>query len=545
MLARYNGGAFFKRTADRVCDTVFASILYRATFWGSTPKSIEFLPEPIWKGDASIGKEIILGRFPFENSAPLVSIDPWSVETADATQLEHLHSFHWLRDLAEADDQIAARSRVQTLIEDWIVNNEVWSPLSWRPDILGERITLWLEYYDQLVAKGSISFRNLVIKSLSRQLKHLARVYRLRADGPTRFTVLKGLIYGAACLPSGSKRVPSLYKALEREIDRHILHDGTYINRNPSSHHIVLKRLIEIRSILNGRQFPTNFALEETIQKMAPVLRFFRHPDGGLSQFNGSVRETPQRIDHTLIRAEARRLPPRILSGSGYNRLLSGNILILFDIGAPPPKGFDRQAHAGTLSIEVSVGRERLIVNCGATVGTEDSWKAVQRTTAAHSTLSLEDRNSSELLDAGGLGPRRAKVIADFEEYENYFSSSASHNGYVLPYSTVHSRTLRLYKHSERLEGIDQLACHENHRFDIRFHLHPDVSASIAQSGKSAILKLPKGGGWQLNCTGGNLRLDESIYLGGERAKRSEQIVIEGKTKQEKTVIYWTLHSVS
>ena len=223
--------------------------------------------------------------------------------------------------------------------------------------------------------------------------------------------------------------------------------------------------------------------------------------------------------------------------------MLAGKILTLFDIGAPPPVGFDENAHAGTLSIEVSIGQERLFVNCGAIVGTENSWKTVQRTTAAHSTLSIEDRNSSELLESGGFGSRRARVITNYEEVDDYFTSSARHDGYYMPYSTVHSRTLRLFKHSERLEGVDELACIDNCRFDIRFHLHPDVSASVSHSGKSAILRLPKGGDWQLDCNGGNLRLDESIYLDGVRAKRCVQIVIEGDTKQKKTVISWGLHS--
>ena len=543
MLARYSGRAFFKRIADKTCQAVFASSLYKLTLWGPTPKSIEFLPEAIWKGDTYKGDDIIAGRFTFERSAPLVSIDPWAVETDDPAQLEHLHSFHWLRDLAEAEDQIAARSRVQTLIEDWISNNEIWSPLPWRPDILGERITLWFEYYDQLFATGGNSFRRLVVKSLSRQLKHLNRVAHIETIGIAKLTALKGLICGAACLPGGGKRLPSLYKTLEREIERHILDDGSYINRNPSSHHTALTRLVEIRSIIKGRQLPSNNALEETIQKMAPVLRFFRHPDGGLSQFNGSVPGDTQCIDRTLIRAAARTLPPRILPISRYNRLLVGKILVLFDIGSPPPVGYDDNAHAGTLSIEVSIGRERLFVNCGAIIGTENSWKAVQRTTAAHSTLTIEDRNSSELLASGGLGSRRAKVIANYEEDDDYFISSARHDGYCLPFSTVHSRTLRLAKNSERLEGVDELTCPDNRRFNIRFHLHPQVSASVSHSGKSAILRLPKGGGWQLDCNGGNLRLDESIYLDGVRAKRSVQIVFEGDTEQEKTVISWALHS--
>ena len=77
--------------------------------------------------------------------------------------------------------------------------------------------------------------------------------------------------------------------------------------------------------------------------------------------------------------------------------------------------------------------------------------------------------------------------------------------------------------------------------FTIRFHLHPDVSVSAAQGGQSALMKLTKGGGWKFSVAGGALRIDESIYLGEKKPRRSRQIVVEGETSPGSTEINWSI----
>tara|TARA_Y100000766_G_scaffold277293_1_gene282450 strand:- start:99 stop:1025 length:927 start_codon:yes stop_codon:yes gene_type:complete len=305
-----------------------------------------------------------------------------------------------------------------------------------------------------------------------------------------------------------------------------------------------LRRLIEIRSILAGCSYPVPTKLENAIGSMAPALRFFRHQDGGLSLFNGSQSETAEVVDRTLIKADSRGQPSASLAIAGFERFLSGRILALMDTGGPPPAGFDDSAHAGTLSLEISIGQERLVTNCGAISDGTDEWQNVQRTTAAHSTLSLENRNSIELLSSGGIGKRRPDVSISREDDDESFICTAAHNGYAGILGTTHSRIIKLSKHREQLDGIDQLIGRAGQRFDIRFHLHPAVSASIVQNGNSAILKLPKGGGWQFNSDGTDLSLEESIFLDGGTSRRSKQLVVSGETKAMKTEVSWSIHTL-
>ena len=99
---------------------------------------------------------------------------------------------------------------------------------------------------------------------------------------------------------------------------------------------------------------------------MAGALRALRHGDGGLALFNGTKEGLPSLIELVLSQAGRGGRGPSSLPDGGFQRLQAGRSVVIADCGAPPPPGADRHAHAGTLSMELSIGRDRMIVNCGA-----------------------------------------------------------------------------------------------------------------------------------------------------------------------------------
>lgn len=535
-----------RRFQNSLLETIFASPLYQATLRTRTPKSLKFTPEPRWPGDKQLGEGILIGQFDLGEEHQITTIDPWATETSNEHTRVALHSFGWLHDLAASGDQEVARSRVQTLVADWISVNHKWSAIPWRADIIGERIAIWLQYYDRYFAKGRKSFRLSVMQNIARQLVHLGRIVEAEPIGSLKFSALKGLIFGAVCFPSSEKRLTGYLRKLDVEIEAQILEDGGHIERSPTVHHQLLRSLVEIKLLLVESQNAVPETLQSAIDRMSPALRFYRHQDGGLCHFNGSREENAEHIDLTLIKADARGQPPRRLPYTGFERLLSGRILLLADTGSPPPPAFNRLSHAGTLSIEVSVGRERLITNCGAARTDDIAWHSVQRTTAAHSTLSIGDRNSSELLeDGGGIGNRCAEVSCQKIDDPDYLGFSAQHNGYRSTFGATHIREIRISKDSEIIEGVDRILDGNSEAYIIRFHIHPDVSVSVAQGGKSALMKLAKGGGWRFSVEDQLLQVEESIYLGDTRPRRSRQIVIEGETRQGVTEVSWSISPVT
>ena len=118
---------------------------------------------------------------------------------------------------------------------------------------------------------------------------------------------------------------------------------------------------------------------------MAPMLRFFRHGDGGLALFNGAWEGDRTLIDLVLARSGSSESAPTMALASGFQRLAAGTSLVIADAGSPPGRGMDGIAHAGTLSFEMSAAHERLIVNCGTYPGAPRDWRHFMRYTAAHS----------------------------------------------------------------------------------------------------------------------------------------------------------------
>ncbi len=215
------------------------------------------------------------------------------------------------------------------------------------------------------------------------------------------------------------------------------------------------------------------------------------------------------------------------LKDGGFQRLQAGRSVVLVDCGVPPPAGIDRLTHAGTLSMEMSVGRERLIVNCGAFPAGSGQWRDAARATAAHSTLVIADLNSSELKPEG-LGRRPTVVEVQRQEANGAHWLEASHDGWKKLFGAVHRRRLYVAESGEDVRGEDVVEAPNPQPFTLRFHLHPDVNASLQQDGEAVLLRLRSGGGWRLRADGARMSLEEGVYLGGHEPRRSEQVVLTG-----------------
>jgi uncharacterized heparinase superfamily protein len=180
-------------------------------------------------------------------------------------------------------------------------------------------------------------------------------------------------------------------------------------------------------------------------------------------------------------------------------------------------------------------------VNCGAHRGRGDWWQA-QRSTAAHSTLVVDDTNSSVFSPDRGLvrGPRAVACRRD--ESEGNVWLDMSHDGYRPPFGLIHRRRLFLSAGGDDLRGEDRLMGHGKRPFAIRFHLHPDVTASLAQNGQAALLRLPSGAGWRLRVTGAPVSVIDSVYLGrrGE-IRKTLQVVISGEKSEDEAVVKWAI----
>jgi uncharacterized heparinase superfamily protein len=271
------------------------------------------------------------------------------------------------------------------------------------------------------------------------------------------------------------------------------------------------------------------------------MLRYLRGGDGALGRFNGGCSEDPLLLSAVLEQASPRGKPAARAPAAGFERMAAGKLTVLVDSGKPPAFPWDENAHAGALSFEVTVGRERLIVNCGAAVCNGDVWQLAERATAAHSTVAVNDRNSSELLDSGHLGGRIAHVTTEADSADGAMLVDMSHDGYLQSDGVTHRRRIFLSGDGADLRGEDTLSGRGGVPFSARFHLHPAVDATLLQSGRDVLLRLPRDGGWRLRCSE-PLTLTESIYFeDSPEPRRTNQIVVSGVTADGTTTVKWAL----
>jgi uncharacterized heparinase superfamily protein len=519
----------------------YRSPLYRVGRLRSEPGAIRLSPPDPWPGNATRGSAIVHGEFTFAGQSITHPEPIWAPPGANLKWLEELHGFEWLRDLRAAGGDIARR-RARELAADWVDQHQRWSALAWRPDLIGSRLSAWFGQHDFFWASGDAEFQNRLAASASAQARHLLRALPGGASGSGAIRAIKGLIFAGLALPRGEAWAGRGIDLLKKELRRQIQPDGGHVERSPASHLQVLRDLIDIRAALIAAERDVPSDLQIAIDGMAPVLRLYQHGDGGLALFNDTPQEEGWLVDLALTRAGARIKPLMQAPQTGFQRLLAGRTLVLVDSGRPPRPGSDAHAHAGTLSFEMSLGRERLIVNCGAHPG-DPEWRAAQRLTAAHSTLVVEDTNSSEILPDGRFGHGPSVVLCRRQEDDGNLWLELSHDGYQQRFGLVHHRRLYLAATGEELRGEDKLVgAGRGQAFTIRFHLHPQVQASLLQNAASVLLKLPSGAGWRLRSSGGSIVLEQSVYLGraGE-IRRSQQVVIAGKMEGEEASIKWVL----
>ena len=78
-----------------------------------------------------------------------------------------------------------------------------------------------------------------------------------------------------------------LCAALIDELRTQILPDGGHVSRNPGALIELLADLLPLRQLFTARNLQPPQAINNAIDRMMPMLRFFRHGDGNFAQFNG------------------------------------------------------------------------------------------------------------------------------------------------------------------------------------------------------------------------------------------------------------------
>jgi uncharacterized heparinase superfamily protein len=513
-------------------------------------------PQDLRTADATRASEIYSGRFVF--AGKVVTCDarsPFEIAPPSEDWAVALLGFGWLRHLRAADSAIT-RANARALVDEWITAHSTMEPIAWRPEVMARRIMSWLSQATLLLDDADVRFYRRFIRSLTRHVRQLRVIAGDAPDGVPRLQAVIALTYAVLCMAAQAPFSKQTTKRLSDELERQILPDGGHISRNPGALIELLVDLLPLRQLFTARNLAPPDALLNAIDRMMPMLRFFRHGDGSFALFNGMGPTATDLLTTILAYDDARGTPVANAPHSGYQRAESSGTVILMDTGTPPPLEASTEADAGCLSFELSTRQNRIVVNCGLPATSRDSWRQVARSTAAHSTVTFNDASSSRFAETGPIkrmlggapivsGPRRVAVERGVQD--GAIVLRASHDGYAASFDVIHQRSLMLAADGKRLDGEDVFtpaignAISENRdEFAIRFHLHPLVKANRLSDAHGAMLVMANKEVWTFTAYEDRIDLEESVYLAGnDGPRRTVQLVIHGRARNVMRV-QWT-----
>ena len=306
----------------------------------------------------------------------------------------------------------------------------------------------------------------------------------------------------------------------------------------------------------------------QAIVRAVPAVRPLRLGDGGTARFHGGGAGSAGRLDQAM--AELRLVTqPKPKLPMGFARLSGGRVVLIMDGAAPPHGEVATRAHAGTLAFEMSVGRQRLVVNAGPGQVFGGDWTLIGRQTAAHSTIEVDGRSSARI-HAAGLAARTfgarlmdGPAVVSVRQAQDATGQwlLATQDGYVASHGLLHERRLYVDGRGQEVRGEEILTVADARArtqferaatagrlgFAARFHLHPEVKAELDAGRQLVTLALPSEEVWMFRAGGGSVELEDSIYFDPARPSPlpTTQVVVRTEVVEYLGQITWSFGRIA
>ena len=525
------------------------SLLSRIAGHGRKPLRLTAVPRDHVEGDRAVGDALLAGRFLFgDESLNLADFDFASLGVQGPLG-EAMQGFSWLRDLAAAAGRDRGAKAAETLTARWLVAHGTRIDAAWRPDLWGTRILFWTAYAPYVLSSRDQGYRSALLNTLARGARHLDSTADKAPPGIKRITAWAGMVVAALILEGGLPRIARAESGLMRALAAAQSEDGGLMSRSPHEQMLLVDRLGMLRAAYFAAKQELPDGLEDASAAALAALHGVTLGDGALSSWQGGNPASAARLAALVEGCGFRARPLRAPRGWGYHRLSALGTIAVVD-AAPPPARMAARGCASTLAFELSDGPQRLVVNCGGpgplpTALPGDLVEAL-RSTAAHSTLTLSDTNSTALLADGMFGRGVEEVRVDRSEDNDNSRLVTAHDGYVRGFGLVHERSLILGNDGKELRGQDKLVAKGRKKirkdlpFAIRFHLARGVEAVATADGMGALIRSRGAPPWNFRCRGAMLAIEESLAIDGAgHADPTIQLVVLGETSALGTSVAW------
>ncbi len=469
----------------------------------------------------------------------------WENENINTENFKRLNNFYWFFSL----DLKSSKNNTQRIISDWINKNYKYNSKSWEFDLTSKRIIAWLSNHSLTIDGSDEHYFNIFNRMIQKQTNHLINEINNSKNIHDKMIGCAAIILVSLSYKNKNKYLSYSLNLLKKISNSIFDNYGFTKSRSIKQLIFYLKYFILIREWFKEAQVEVPDLVNETIFYLGQGYTFVWQNNKSDILMNGNNISNNIEFDHYLKRFNYKFKNENKEFG-GYAILHNKKISIIMDIGEPPSSKFSSEYQSGALSFEVISGGKKLISNCGYYKGKNEELTKMSKSTATHSTLVIDDNSSckfekykEEYLIKDRLRILKKNII--FEK--NYWKISASHDGYIKKYNTIHERDIEYYPEKFKFVGTDKIInkkSNSNLKFDIRFHLEPNTKLMKTQDNKAILIEL-EDEGWKFTCDNFTINIDNGLYFGNRNSyTQNKNIFISGITGGQNENITWQLNKI-
>ena len=513
------------------------SNIYNKKITPSSIDSLEYQPSPslldsLIKYDK---KKINIENYSLNNI--------WDNKNLNDKDYKNLNSFFWLFSL----DLKSSKEDTQIVIQQWIDKNYRYNPKSWEIDIVARRIIAWTSNSRLTHEGGSAQYKdnfNIIIK---KQINYLVNEIERSEWVDDKMIGCAAIILTGLSYQGKDGYLDKGLNLLKKLVKFSLDNKGFPKSRNIRQLNFYLKYFILIREWLKESQSEIPEYIDENIYYLGQAYAFTWKNNKVDLLFNGNHKTNNNDFDHYLKKLGYNFKSQNNEMG-GYIVLNNKKNSLIMDTGASPDRKFSSNYQAGVHSFEILSNGKKLICNSGYFQNYGHRLNELSKSSAVHSTLIIDDRSSCRFTKTKNKGYKISQGLKILKKNiifeKNYWKINSAHDGYLKQYGIIHEREIEFYPEQIKFIGHDKIifkSSVKNIKFEIRFHLEPNIKIMKTQDNKSILIDLD-GEGWKFNSDNNTIDIDNGLYFGKKNSFSDNQnIFISGMTNDENQTIKWEI----